>query len=316
MNLQVLFRDLLKLNRASTKFGKAPHKPVLVLTLLDLLDEGYALGNKFFINADLVASFHENWNLLVSTGHQEDFTQPFFYLQNDRVGGHRFWFLKPKPGYSINAHIKNINTLSEVLEYASFSTDVLYLIGNPENRILIKEFILQNYFPEQKDFYYSKKEGRHSYIKNLEDYILNEIPVIEKLMVAEEETVYVRNGIFKKWIPKIYYQTCAISGMKLLSTFGFSLVDACHIVPFSVSQDDKVSNGIALCPNLHRAFDRGLITLDNEFKVLVSDQISEDKKHPYGLSNLQGKKIVLPREVHRWPDQGNLEWHRKNIFKG
>ncbi|MFC4198185.1 HNH endonuclease [Pedobacter jamesrossensis] len=32
-------------------------------------------------------------------------------------------------------------------------------------------------------------------------------------------------------------------------------------VPFNVSHNDKVTNGIALCPNLHRAFDRGLVSI-------------------------------------------------------
>lgn len=102
--------------------------------------------------------------------------------------------------------------------------------------------------------------------------------------------------------------------MKLVSTFGYSLIDACHIRPFSDNQDDKVTNGIALCPNLHRAFDRGLIGIDSDYKVLVSDQIFEDKAHPYGLEKLRGSKILLPNEKHLRPNMENLEWHRKEIF--
>ncbi|WP_201288840.1 HNH endonuclease signature motif containing protein [Polaribacter septentrionalilitoris] len=40
------------------------------------------------------------------------------------------------------------------------------------------------------------------------------------------------------------------------------MIDACHIVPFSISNDDTIPIGISLSPNLYRAFDRGLITIN------------------------------------------------------
>ncbi|WP_379661331.1 HNH endonuclease [Pseudopedobacter beijingensis] len=45
--------------------------------------------------------------------------------------------------------------------------------------------------------------------------------------------------------------------MRLSSTYGHHFIDACHIIPFSLTHDDRITNGIALCPNMHRAFDRG-----------------------------------------------------------
>ena len=102
--------------------------------------------------------------------------------------------------------------------------------------------------------------------------------------------------------------------MKVSTTNGRFLIDACHIVPFSSTQDDRVSNGIALCPNLHRAFDSGLVSIDQDYRVLVSDQVIEDRTHPYGLSILKGRKIILPNEKHLWPSQENLERHREERF--
>lgn len=123
-------------------------------------------------------------------------------------------------------------------------------------------------------------------------------------MVAEEEMVYVRNGIFKKWAPRLNQNRCAISDIILISSFGYNLFNACHNIPFSEGQDDWGTNGFALCPNLHRAFNRGLISIDEEFKVMVSTQIMEDKSHPFGLTNLSGLKIILPNERHHQPEQG------------
>lgn len=314
MKIEAVLRALSKLRRAGTKYGIAPHKPILLLTLLDLMDSGIVTENRFYVNSDLVGAFHENWALLVNTGHQEDFTQPFYYLQNDKIDRSKFWHLLPKPGYSIQAHIKNIFILSEVLDYASFSGELFLLLVYSKNREIIREFLLETYFPGLRAGYFESKNSGESYLKSLDSYVLNEVPVIQKLKVAEEEIVYVRNGVFKKWVPKVYQHTCAISKMKLVSTFGYSLIDACHIRPFADNQDDRVSNGIALCPNLHRAFDRGLISIDSDYKVIVSDQIVENKSHPYGLEKLKGTQILLPSEKHLWPDQSNLEWHRKNRF--
>ena len=104
--------------------------------------------------------------------------------------------------------------------------------------------------------------------------------------------------------------------MKLVSTFSYNFIDACHIVPFSRSQNDKVTNGVALCPNLHRAFYRGIVSIDSNYKVIVSNHIHEIVNHPYGLSQLHGKELILPSESNHWPSLESLEWHREYIFKG
>ncbi|WP_028296296.1 HNH endonuclease [Olivibacter sitiensis] len=100
------------------------------------------------------------------------------------------------------------------------------------------------------------------------------------------------------------------------SAFGHSFVDACHIMPFSHSHDDRVSNGLALCPNMHRAFDRGLLSVDGEYRILVSPHVREDESHAYSLAQLAGKRMLLPTKLQYWPRQEGLEWHREEVFKG
>lgn len=100
-----------------------------------------------------------------------------------------------------------------------------------------------------------------------------------------------------------------------LSTHGYAMIDACHIIPFGISQNDRITNGLALCPNLHRAFDRGLISIKEDYTVIVSPYIYEDQDHPYSLDQLQNKQVILPEKVDYFPSQENLRWHRENIFK-
>ena len=90
----------------------------------------------------------------------------------------------------------------------------------------------------------------------------------------------------------------------------------CHIVPFSLTHNDTISNGIALCPNLHRAFDRGLITIDGGYRVKVSAGVIENAGHPYSLKQFNGMAIHLPADRRYYPDPVNLEWHGGNMVKG
>ncbi|WP_339704539.1 HNH endonuclease [Algoriphagus aquimarinus] len=317
MKLERFLSGLTKLKRGSTPYGLAPHKPILLLTLLDLLERGYIHDNRFFIDDILVSTFHENWDLLAADGFVEDFTLPFYHLQNDKIDSAAFWFLQTIPGFQITKHIRSIQTLSEVVEYACFSDAIFQMLTHKENRDAMRRVLVNTYFPASAMHYFRADREQGKYLKEVQQYVLNEVPKVMRLQVAEEEMVYVRNLTFKKMVPKVYQSTCAISGMKVSSINGKSLIDACHIVPFSNTQDDRVTNGIALCPNLHRAFDTELVSINQDFRVLVSQQVVEEVSHPYGLAILRGKKIILPEEKHLWPSQENLDWHRneKNKYK-
>jgi putative restriction endonuclease len=61
----------------------------------------------------------------------------------------------------------------------------------------------------------------------------------------------------------------AITDLKIHFSTSVSMVDACHIVLFAETHDDTISNGIALSPTIHRAFDRGLLSISDDYRVLV-----------------------------------------------
>lgn len=88
------------------------------------------------------------------------------------------------------------------------------------------------------------------------------------------------------------------------------MVDACHIVPFSECYDDTLSNGIALCPNLHRAFDRGLIAISDDYTVLVNKNFVENKRSAFNISQFAGKRIFLPDSEDMYPSLDNFAKHR------
>jgi putative restriction endonuclease len=132
----------------------------------------------------------------------------------------------------------------------------------------------------------------------------------QEIEKADEEEIYLRGSVFKRLVPRIYNYTCCISGLRIESTSGIQMIDACHIIPFSESHDDTITNGISLCPNLHRAFDRGLISIDENYRVVVSNAFVENDCD-YSIKQFERKEIVLPQKDIYQPSRRGLLFHRK-----
>lgn len=167
-----------------------------MLTLIELVEKGIIINNRFEANTDLVGHFIENWQLLVSTAHQADFTQPFYYLQSDKANSAPFWHLVPKPGCTINAHIKSVNTLAGVLDYGELRTDLFTLIQDSISRTILQNALLECYFPERKAYFLAAKHSGEGYLHEVEAYILQEPEAKYKtIRIETEEEVFVRNGL-------------------------------------------------------------------------------------------------------------------------
>ena len=88
---------LTKLNRGVTQYGKAPHKPVLLLAIIDEIEQGRITENKVYITPELVATFNDNFALLVDTPHKADFIQPFHYFAENETNPYSLKALAGKP---------------------------------------------------------------------------------------------------------------------------------------------------------------------------------------------------------------------------
>lgn len=85
--------------------------------------------------------------------------------------------------------------------------------------------------------------------------------------------------------------------------------------PFSLSNDDTVTNGIALSPTLHRAFDRGLIHITPDYKVKVSAVVNDTDSN-FTLTQFNDREIFLPIRDSWYPSVESLSWHKEHIFLG
>lgn len=97
------------------------------------------------------------------------------------------------------------------------------------------------------------------------------------------------------------------------------LIDAAHILPLGApGSADRVHNGIALSPTYHRAFDAGLIYLDEDFRMRLNDgqiQVLQRLNLVGGIESFKAPlgKIFLPPESTQWPSVDFIR--RANRFR-
>lgn len=123
----------------------------------------------------------------------------------------------------------------------------------------------------------------------------------------------VRDRVFRRVVLRAYDERCAVTGLKLINGGGRAEVEAAHIRPVEANGPDIVSNGLALSGTAHWMFDRGLIGLDDELRILVSRQ-ANDPRSIRALINGSGQALLPQREADR-PHPQFIRWHREHCFK-
>lgn len=122
-----------------------------------------------------------------------------------------------------------------------------------------------------------------------------------------------RDRVFAKQVRDAYDSRCAITGLKIINGGGRAEMEAAHIQPVASDGPDTVRNGLALSRTVHWMFDRGLISVDNNFRLLRADPLL-----PEGVDRLFDRSgyIHVPEDARAQPNPAFLEWHREHCFKG
>ncbi len=120
-----------------------------------------------------------------------------------------------------------------------------------------------------------------------------------------------RDAKFRQHIRKIYDRRCAFTGLQLINGGGRPEVEAAHIIPVEMGGNDSVQNGIALSGTVHWMFDRGLLSVGDDYRILCSRQLNADVSHLL-VSDMMAR---VPPAAHLRPHPHYLAWHRDHIFK-
>ena len=122
-----------------------------------------------------------------------------------------------------------------------------------------------------------------------------------------------RERAFMHAVREAYGNRCAFTGLKLINGGGRPEVQAAHIKAVAENGPDSIRNGLALSGTFHWLFDRGLLSVDDDHKILVAKTNVPDQIR--GLLNADGK-ILAPEDQRYWPHPYYLKYHRNKRFKG
>ena len=119
-------------------------------------------------------------------------------------------------------------------------------------------------------------------------------------------------SFFRRSVLASYGYKCSFCGLELRS-----MLNASHIIPWNISVELRADprNGFSLCVLHDRAFDRGLMSVDADSRLLISNSLKKKNPSPLhrvGFLELEGERINLPGRF--LPDEKCLEYHRTTVF--
>lgn len=119
----------------------------------------------------------------------------------------------------------------------------------------------------------------------------------------------INQSVFRSWIISIYGTKCCVTGLNVPE-----ILRASHIVEWAKSAANRMnpSNGLCLSATYDTAFDRHLISFDDDYRMILSKRISDfcsNRACRDYFKAFEGKRISLP--VKFLPDKSLLAKHRE-----
>jgi putative restriction endonuclease len=134
--------------RVDRAHGVAPHKPILLLAVMELCERRILQQNYIELSESLNHTFLKYWSYLGSVDHYPDISRPFFHMKSGK-----FWHLVPNRGFEavLAAKIK-LKTLSEVktaIHHAYIDEDLFDFLQEDDYRESLQAVLVGRWFPGQ-----------------------------------------------------------------------------------------------------------------------------------------------------------------------
>lgn len=283
-----------------------PHKPLLLLAVIDLIAQGKATPNRIPWSQDLRTRFALYFEQVRQRDDQCTPENPFFYLRQEK------WWRPLRQSSNGIVPLENTPIVRDTTAgtiFASVTEPLACWLSTPTDRLRLRDAIISRYFP-------------HARVALSQIFIegsVQETPRIAEPSANDAEVRPGRSSGFRRIILEIYDYQCAACGLRirLPQIDDLTFVDAAHLIPFSdrvQGCNDHPTNGIALCKNHHWAMDRFLIAPapDRHWQVsrLIEPRRSLGESE---LHSLEGKPILLPHDEAFLPAQEALAWRVKRL---
>lgn len=122
----------------------------------------------------------------------------------------------------------------------------------------------------------------------------------------------VNQSYFRNTLVRNYLDTCCLTGIHL-----DPLLIASHIKPWKAStgfEKTNAANGLLLNAFHDKAFDRGLLTIDDDYRVHISPSVAHNPPNDQWLFRFEGARITVP--AVNPPSHEFIEYHNEHVFIG
>jgi putative restriction endonuclease len=278
--------------------GAAPHKPLMLLTVIDLIEAG-EIGTDGIVVYDvrLVARFRDYWELVLERQRNSpDIPMPFHALGGERD---RIWTRLTADGAP--SHAKTTTRLCRL------DPELFLLLTDTGFRRAARRTLVSIYFtPREQVMLCARLQLPLPDTGEIEAFRRD----ADAFKASQRKG---RDSRFKSEVLGGYHYTCALTGYRL-DTETSSLVQAAHIHQHARSGNDDPRNGLALTPDAHWMFDAGLWTAvpkGDDFLVRVAKgRFQEGSVDGRTLLGREGKALVFDVRARLRPDPVHLDWHR------
>jgi putative restriction endonuclease len=272
--------------------GQAPHKPLLLLSILDLAESGKLSGRVITRTPELVLRFRELGTLVAERWPTRlELRLPFFHLKTQG-----FW-----QAFTAEMQPAQASDSCMVIELAP---EFFELLADRDFRVKARLVLVSRYFtkPEQAALF--------EFLEIAASPMTREASTVLAKAVADGKRKG-RSARFQVRVVDDYFHTCALTGYRCFTTNGASIVDAAHIEPWSETENDELTNGLALSKSAHWMFDVGLWTVDDDLRVVVHSHLfAEAGPDAYQLHTYAGRHLQFDPKSRLRPSLASLRKHR------
>ena len=289
----------------------APHKPFLLLSILDGIHIGWIDKPQIKLSQDLIETFFRYWNQIMGKDRNTTIALPFFHMKSEP-----FWELQYTDEAEPYSNSPSLGGLLKRLAYVQIDDQLFQMMCDEEGRQIITGTILNTYFSEdvreQITNIHQINIGAYQYAHQLE---LMAAEPFEKYHTDNDTNHYSlqkrqqREYGFGLKVRQNYEHRCAVCRARVKTPNGESLVEGAHIIPWSESKNNDPRNGLALCKTHHWMFDAYLLTVKPDFQIKLSAWLKEEGEEIEQTLIWDREEILLPKEQRYFPSELALEEH-------
>ena len=272
-----------------------PHKPAMLLAVIDLIESGDLSRNLIPFSDNLKSRFTHYYEIVKTRNDNNTPLNPYFYMRSEE-----FWSHIPLAGHELTVKALSsppaMRDIPSLIEGARLAQGLWDILNDSAQRGQLRDVLVSRYFPQHRGALLQHNAVAETTQEDQEEYHLSG-----------------RSSGFRRIVVQVYEHQCAACGLRIRQPSGATIVDAAHIIPFSESRNDHPRNGLALCKNHHWAMDQSLIAPGTDHLWHISTQLDPRQPGERELLGLAKMHLILPKEKAYHPLPEALDWRESRL---